>query len=80
LPGLPIRVQTGDTSSLFVTGMKPEQGLGYADYQMERGQTYVIDMPGYSEPSTREIRAQDCFDDDTGAPAIRSYRVVFTGN
>lgn len=81
IPGLPVRVQGDDSvSSTFVTGMKPERGLGYADYRMEPGRTYVIDMPGYSEPSTREIRAQNCFDDNTGAPSVRSYRVVFAGN
>lgn len=80
LPGYPVRVTGDGVDSTFFTGMKPERGLGYADYRMAAGGVYNIEMPGLSAPTSREIRALDCLDDVSGAPAIRSYRIVFAGN
>lgn len=80
LPGLPLRVTSDGVSSTFFTGLKPERGLGYADYRMERGRSYVIEMPEFSTPSTREIRAQDCVDETTNTTVLRSYRIIFAGN
>lgn len=80
LPAMPLRVTSDGVSSLFYTGLKPERGLGYADYQMDRGRSYVIEMPELSTPSTREIRAQDCVDEITNTTILRSYRIIFAGN
>jgi hypothetical protein len=79
LPGLPLRVRSADEESTFFTGLKPERGLGYADYEMTEGQSYIIEMPGLSDPSTT-LTASPCNDEITGDPAIRSYRVVFVGS
>ncbi len=76
LPAQPIRVRWDGGSSTFYTGLKPERGLGYADFQMEQGRAYTIEMPALSNPSTTPITATPCFTDNN-QPAVLSYRVVF---
>ena len=75
-PGQPIRVRWDVGESLFFTGLQPERGPGYADFQMEAGKAYIIEMPGLSDPSTSPLVANICYT-DAGSEAITSYRVVF---
>lgn len=79
LPGFPVRVRGEGVDSTFYTGLKPERGPGYADYQMEEGNAYTIEMPSLSDPSTSPLVASSCSDEVTGEPTILSYRVVFSG-
>jgi hypothetical protein len=74
-PGERVRVQWDDGQSIFFTGLNRLRGLDYADFEMEAGKGYVIDMPGQSNPSTTEIVAAPC--ESASGPAMRSYRVVF---
>jgi hypothetical protein len=76
LPAMPIRVRWDGGSSQFYSGLKPERGLGYADFQMEQGRAYTIEMPALSNPSTTPLTATPCFTDNN-QPAVLSYRVVF---
>lgn len=76
IPGQQIRVRWDGGSDLFVTGLKPERGAGYADFQMEEGRSYTISMPGRSDPISSPIVAGRCFLDN-GGTAVTSYRVVF---
>jgi hypothetical protein len=75
--GETIRVQWDGGSSDFVTGLKPERGVGYADFQMEAGRSYSISMPGRSDPLTQPIVADSCFT-ESGEQAITSYVIIFT--
>ncbi|PJF23405.1 MAG: hypothetical protein CUN56_01050 [Phototrophicales bacterium] len=79
IPGQPIRVRGENVNSVFYTGLKPERGQGYADFQMEAGKAYTIEMPGLSDPSTNPLVASVCADEITGEETILSYRVVFRG-
>lgn len=76
LPGQAVRVRWEDGEDRFVTGLKPERGLAYADFEMEAGRGYIIDMPGQSNPLPQSIVADPCLTED-GVEAITSYRVVF---
>jgi hypothetical protein len=76
IPAQAVRVRWDDGESTFFTGLKPERGLGYADFQMEAGKGYIIDMPGRSDPSTQPMVADTCFTAD-GQQAITLYRVFF---
>lgn len=78
--GEPLRVQWEDGESLFSTGLKPERGAGYADFQMEAGISYLVSMPNLSDPIQTPIVAGTCVDPDTLNDAITSYRVVFRRN
>ena len=81
IAGEPIRVTWGNNErSDFITGLKPERGIGYADFQMEAGVSYIISMPGLSDPIQSPIVASSCFVPDTNVQAITSYRIVFVRN
>jgi hypothetical protein len=75
IPGQVVRVRWDGGESIFATGLKPERGAGYADFAMSPGISYVVDMPGLSDPS-QPLTATACTLED-GARATISYRVVF---
>lgn len=76
IAGMPVRVRWDGGEDTFYTGLKPERGPAYADFQMEEGKGYIIDMPGRSDPSAQQLVAASCTT-DAGRPAIVSYRAVF---
>lgn len=76
IPGEPIRVEWDEGESLFYSGLKPERGTGFADFQMEPGQSYLITMPGLSDPLPQSLVADRCVTDG-GEEGITSYRVAF---
>lgn len=79
IPGQRIRVRWDDQQSIFFTGLMPERGPAYADFQMEEGKSYRVDMPGLSQPLQEPLPAVPCTD-ATGARALITYRVIFRPN
>lgn len=75
IPGQTVRVRWDGGESVFATGLKPERGAGYADFQMEAGLSYLVDMPGLSDPS-QPLVATTCALEN-GDRSLISYRVVF---
>jgi hypothetical protein len=72
LPGTAVEVTWGNRQSqVFYTGLKPERGDDYADFEMEAGESYRVSVLDESQP-TRELDAVPC--DDAGT--ITGYRVV----
>ena len=46
VPGITLQISLGiDPKETFYTGLKPELGLGYADYSAEPGLTYQLEIP-----------------------------------
>ncbi len=46
VPGISLEISLGtDPTEFFYTGLKPELGLGYADYLAEPGLTYQLEVP-----------------------------------
>ena len=76
IPGQAVRVRWRSGESTFFTGLKPERGPAYADFQMETNVSYTIDMPGLSNSSDTPISATACTT-DAGEQSIQSYRAVF---
>lgn len=76
IPGQPIRVRWDSGESIFFTGLKPERGDDFADFQMESGRQYVIDMPGLANPLNTTLTASECFT-AAGDRALTSYEIVF---
>jgi hypothetical protein len=74
IPGQRVRVRWDGGESIFATGLKPERDPGYADFAMEPGVSYIVDMPGVSDPS-RPLTATSCALEN-GDRSIISYRVV----
>jgi hypothetical protein len=77
IPGQRIRVRWDGGESIFFTGLMPERGAAYADFEMEEGVSYRVDMPGLSEPLQDTLPAVPCNDSTTGERAIITYRVIF---
>jgi hypothetical protein len=77
IPGQTVRVRWDAGSDTFVTGLKPERGAGYADYQMTDGVGYLVDLPDHSPPAAEPLTAVPCTAPD-GQRATTSYRVVFS--
>lgn len=76
IPGQVVRARWDGGEDRFASGLKPAFGQGYADFEMESGRNYTIDMPGQADPITAEIVARPCTT-ETGEQAITGYRVVF---
>lgn len=76
IAGERVRVRWEGGENAFITGLKLERGDSYADFQMENGRGYTIDMPGQSDPIATPLVAEPCFTEN-GDESIKSYRVVF---
>lgn len=76
VPGQEIRARWQNGESRFFTGLKREQGAGYADFAMREGDNYLVDMPGQTDPLSQALEAVPCTTEN-GERALISYRVVF---
>lgn len=76
IPGQRIRVRWGDEDNVFLSGLKPERGTGYADFQMDEGISYSIDMPGASDPLRADLITGRCYT-ESGRESLKSFRVTF---
>ena len=75
IPGQRIRVRWGNREDIFISGLKPERGGGYADFQMEPNEAYVIDMPGASAALGAELSTSVCY--SGSRETLKSWRVSF---
>ena len=76
VPGQAIRARWENQTNTFFTGLKPERGAGYADFVMQPDVSYILDMPGASDPIPQPLIAVTCTTPD-GQRATISYRVIF---
>ncbi len=63
VPGVAILISWETNTNRFVTGLKPEYGLGYADYQMDPAITYSLRLEDGSAP-VNSITGRLCEDAD----------------
>ncbi|MBL8164443.1 MAG: hypothetical protein JNJ61_20815 [Anaerolineae bacterium] len=75
IPGQAVRVRWQDGDNRFVTGLKPERGPDYADFEMQADLSYTVELPGQSDP-TQPLVAAPCTT-EAGQQAITSYQVFF---
>ncbi|MCY3716458.1 MAG: hypothetical protein OXG92_08340 [Chloroflexi bacterium] len=75
LPGQPIRARWGAQEDTFISGLKGERGLAYADFQMDPDTDYSLDMPAAAEPVATSLRTGICYEGNR--ESLKSYRVVF---
>jgi hypothetical protein len=50
VPGVEAQVTWTGGQDSFYTGLKPQVGVGYADFSMARGMTYTLQLVGASDP------------------------------
>jgi hypothetical protein len=77
IPGQVVRARWGDEDNLFVTGLQPGRNPGFADFVMNEGQSYLIDLPGQSPVVQPALTAAPCTDPTTGERSLITYRVSF---
>jgi hypothetical protein len=75
VPGLEIIVEWGGTQEQFFTGLKPELGLGYADFAMTPGVNYLLRLADGGEP-VLNLSAAECETKD-GERYWGSWLLVF---
>lgn len=74
IPAMALRVRWSGGEDLFHSGLKPERGAGFADFSMEPGRRYTVEVPGLSDASP-EFETGACVDD--GVETMRSWRALF---
>jgi hypothetical protein len=75
LPGVEIWVSWGSDSDRFVTGLKPELGLGYADFDMVPDQTYAVAVGEPTLYVADDLRAAPCLPGEGDSP-LTSWRLI----
>ena len=79
VPGQRVRVRFGENQDIFLTGLKPDRGAAYADFQMREDIAYVIDMPGAADALGAQLRTRVCYT-VSGRESLTSFRVTFREN
>jgi hypothetical protein len=59
VPGVDVVIIWDQGEDHFLTGMKPEFGLGYGDFTMQEGVTYALQIASTFE-SVSSLKAEDC--------------------
>ena len=74
LPGIGVEVSwdNGQEREIFFTGLKPEHGDDYADFDMAVGQSYRLEIADAESELSQPLEAVIC----DAAGTLRSYRVV----
>lgn len=75
VPGVEVLVIWDEGQDRFFTGLKPELGLGYADFTMAEGVTYSLQLSAAGEPVTG-LATFECTDEE-GAAYLGSWLLVF---
>ena len=75
IPGQRIRVRFGDQEDVFLSGLKVDRGDSYADFQMEEGIEYAIDMPGAADALGASLSTGACYSGNRRT--LKSWRVTF---
>jgi hypothetical protein len=75
IPGSEIWITWSGGADRFFTGLKPELGLGYADYEMKPNEVYAVAVGDPSLPIITNVRAAPCFPGESDSPFV-AWRLV----
>ena len=73
--GLEVQVSWNGGSDRFFTGLKPEIGPGYGDFQMEPGVNYRVRLASAPQVVAENVLSEACATDTTAYPG--GVRLVF---
>lgn len=76
LPGVEVVVAWEGGEDHFFTGLKPELGLGYADFRMEPGIVYTLQLAA-GGPPVQDLSPAEC-ERESGSRYWGSWLLVFT--
>ncbi|HKJ27460.1 MAG TPA: hypothetical protein VJ965_07465 [Anaerolineales bacterium] len=74
VPGVAVLVTWEGNTNRFITGLKPEFGLGYADFTMDPSKTYTLRLEDGGDPVT-DITGRQC--EDQSEPYWGTWRLNF---
>lgn len=77
VPGVGLQVRWEGGQEVFYTGLKPEFGLGYADYEMSEGGVYSLTLAEGGELVNGLAPSGDCPATSNGSTYPGSWRVNF---
>jgi hypothetical protein len=75
VPGVELVVSWDGGENSFFTGLKPKQGLGYADFSMTPGVVYSLRLRSGGQPVSN-LSASECENSD-GSRYYGTWRIVF---
>ena len=75
-PSIELLVRWDGGDDHFFTGLKPEVGPGYADFRLQKGQTYQLVVIGAESQVAQGIEANTC----EGQGYLASWQVIFQWN
>ena len=75
IPGIKVLIQWQGGSDVFFTGLKPELGPGYGDFDMQPSLLYSVTLVGLAEP-VEGISSAPCTT-DKGVSQTPSYQLTF---
>jgi hypothetical protein len=76
VPGVELWLLWADGADRAVTGLKPEQGTGYADFDAEQGVDYSIGISELGAPLVTGLRLESCPEEKGKDPLAGSWRIV----
>jgi hypothetical protein len=76
LPGVAVWLIWPGGADRAVTGLKPEQGAGYVDFDAEWGVTYSLGVGELGIPLITGLRLEPCSAGRDGEATIGSWRIV----
>lgn len=80
VPGVEIVAQWEGGQERFFTGLKPEQGAGYADFVMAEGLTYAVQVVEDGDTESRVVsgvQTGPCTPEDSTEAYLSGYRLLF---
>jgi len=75
VPNVTLIINWDDSEEKFYTGMKPEMGMGYADYTMAEGEVYIVHVADGGE-LVKDLAVHECKTDD-GKSYLGGWLLIF---
>jgi hypothetical protein len=76
VPGIAVWLIWPDGADRAVTGLKPDQGPGYADFDADEGVSYDISLGEFAMPLVTRLRLEGCPVGEDEEPFTGSWRIV----
>jgi hypothetical protein len=77
VPGIEVWVTWEGGADRFVTGLKPEKGPGYGDFDMQPGITYDVAVAESALPLVKGLETEKCPSSDPAQTILSSWQLAF---
>jgi len=76
VPGVEVWLTWSDGADRAVTGLKPDRGPGYADFDVDPEVAYTVSVGQLGMPLVTGLRAEPCPVEEEGESFTGSWRLV----